>query len=76
MKYPYSVKINGVYYPAGTEILPEKSEVKAPSVKEVVTEKPDFEAMSVKELRAYAKDNGIVLGNARVREEILAIITA
>jgi len=76
MKYPYSVKINGVYYPAGMEILPAKSEVIAPSVKEVVTEKPDFEAMSVKELRAYAKDNGIVLGNARVREDILAIITA
>ena len=70
MTYPYTVKIDGVFYPANTEIAPKQTVV------EEAAETDIFDDMTVKELRAYAKEHEISLGSMTAKSDIIEFLRA
>lgn len=72
MTYPYTVKIDGVFYQANTEIASKT----IPVVEETV-ETDIFDGMTIKELRAYAKEHEITLGrDVTAKSDIIEFLRA
>ena len=85
MKYPYSVKYNGIWYAAGEEIPaaePTKEVVKEPvnpireEVKaEKTVTKTDLIRMNAAALKKLATENGIKDVDDKTRSELIQAIT-
>lgn len=77
MKYPYIVKKNGIWYPAGTDVPEDTTPVNSSNKYSVYT-KTDILRMPISDLKTLAREKGIEnageMTGAILKKELLKIL--